>query len=196
MDIGGLKLGHTDDHGLITSHWNPKPGDVCLDIGTGPGAWTVCAVAAGAVCYGFSPDLGHLNETAARLVENGLAGGVLLPLAMWSHTGLCGLNTGCVGGRLDEGGDHKKVPVITMDDFAERFNLQRLDHVNIDAEWAECHILRSAKKTLGRFGPKIIIEVHPGNSAEEVQRLLLEANPGYVFDSVSSSFVIAHTGGA
>lgn len=193
-----MELGHTDDTGLIANHWNPKPGDTCIDVGTGPGAWTVTAVSKGAICYGLTPDLDNLRETAMYLIKNNLVGGVLLPLAMWSHTGKSCLDRSVAGGRLAREnsqpiGEGEEVPTITMDDLVERFNIQNLTHVNLDAEWAEVQILQHAQETLKRFGPKIIVEVHPGNSAQEVVNLLKQARPDYIFDS-TSSFVIAHTG--
>src|SRR5271157_2040622 len=50
---------------------------------------------------------------------------------------------------------------VTADDFCETENLRRLDFVKIDVDGHEYPVLRGFRRSLGRFRPRILIELAP-----------------------------------
>jgi FkbM family methyltransferase len=65
------------------------------------------------------------------------------------------------------------VPAISLDDFAKKENLQRLDFIKIDTDGHEYEVLQGGKEAISRFRPKIIFEIG--------LYLLDEKNIGYDF---------------
>ena len=51
-----------------------------------------------------------------------------------------------------------EVELVTLPEIVDRFDLQRLDFVKIDAEGHELEIVRGALPALARFGPAMLIE--------------------------------------
>ena len=73
------------------------------------------------------------------------------------------------------------VDIITIDDFVEKNNVERVDYIKADIEGAERDMLRGAMKTLRKFAPKIsICEYHLKDDPEVLESLILEANPNYI----------------
>ena len=48
---------------------------------------------------------------------------------------------------------------VSLDDFCEKNELQRLDFIKIDTDGHELEVLKGAKKTISRFNPVIIFEI-------------------------------------
>jgi Methyltransferase FkbM domain len=65
---------------------------------------------------------------------------------------------------LDEPGGSRRateVPVTTIDNFASRFSVPRIDLMKIDIEGNELHALRGAQKVIECDHPAIIMELNP-----------------------------------
>jgi hypothetical protein len=83
------------------------------------------------------------------------------------------------------------VQAMTLDTFARRHGVERLDLVKVDVEGAETRVLRGGRETLERFRPKIMIEFFPEglerlhSSADELLGLIHEF--GYDAFSVTGS---------
>jgi FkbM family methyltransferase len=53
------------------------------------------------------------------------------------------------------------VPMITLDDLAKQFSLDRIDFIKIDVEGYEFHILKSSLDLINRFGSLVLVELNP-----------------------------------
>jgi len=80
------------------------------------------------------------------------------------------------------------VPIDTLDRYAARANLKRLDVLKIDVEGSELAVLRGATRTLTELRPRIIIEVNEttsragGYAATEILDLITRR--GYVVHNI------------
>lgn len=72
---------------------------------------------------------------------------------------------------------------VTLDALVREMGLERVDWMKIDVDGHELDVLRGAREVLGRFHPRIIMELspycHPGTGFEELVGLLAAA--GYAF---------------
>ncbi|MAB09403.1 FkbM family methyltransferase [Hyphomonas sp.] len=57
--------------------------------------------------------------------------------------------------------DRQQTPVICLDSIVSRFDLDKLDFIRCDIEGAECLMIAGGKKTIERFFPTFLIEIHP-----------------------------------
>jgi FkbM family methyltransferase len=83
-----------------------------------------------------------------------------------------------------------RVPLVTLDHYAETANLDRVDVILIDAEGADFEILKGASSLLARFQPKVIAEVHHLESFDGSEEALREymAQFGYVAQALQGEF--------
>lgn len=154
------------DAPTIRKYWTPNLGDICFDVGGGPGSWALAAVNRGAFCYVFEPgehaiqkivQAGHLHKLPCCILPFGLldkSGEALFYNGSFHNPGVSAIPT----------------PVMSMDDFAAWAHLPRLDFINMDAEGSELRIVQGGKNTITKFHPKIIIEVHQNVSRDDLRR--------------------------
>jgi len=71
---------------------------------------------------------------------------------------------------------------ITIDDFVEKYNIQKLDFIKADIEGAEPYAIKGAIKTLTRFKPKLAFCIYHGmNDFTGIIRQINELGLGYKF---------------
>jgi len=69
---------------------------------------------------------------------------------------------------------------ITIDDFVERNNIQRVDFIKMDIEGAEMLALEGARKTLAKFRPKLAIAIyHSFDDFANIPNWILDLDLGY-----------------
>jgi len=54
-----------------------------------------------------------------------------------------------------------KVPVSTLDSLLVPYNLPSVDLVRMDLEGYEVVVIEGMKRTLEKYGPRLLVEVHP-----------------------------------
>ena len=177
------------DAEVMKQHWNVKPGDVCFDVGCGPGHWAMTAAHLGGVVFAFDPSLHALKETMAGALAHGLSFCVV-PCGLWDDGGKLPFS----GNSFGDCNSSFQARVMTMDEFVSTLNLDRLDFVNMDAEGSELRIVRGGRRTISRLRPKLVIEVHGNVDRGELKNEISGLAPyEFIDDGV---FVIAKVGGS
>jgi len=167
------------DWDVMFRHLKLSFGSVFVDAGCGPGAWTLVALAKGAITYSFDPKPNAVDILKRQIVLNGFIRGTIIQAGLWKTPGMLpfGVNS------------FKDPPVgkayaITLDEFFIG-KIDRLELINMDVEWCELEALEGARQVLKRFHPKLIIEVHQGISMDAVEKEI----------SLAGSYSFAREGG-
>jgi FkbM family methyltransferase len=184
----------SDDAEIIEKHWQVKRDQVCLDVGCGPGAWSLVALALGAYTFSFDPKPECVKLLTEQMLLNGFSRGAVLPFGLWSQTGTLPFSNASFIPGFERSPMNASRAVTTLDDFSG--TLDRVDHVVIDAEASEVEILKGSQKTIRKFSPKIVVEVHLGVPENAVMNEILKSGKKYLFQLVRKSnnengFIIA-----
>lgn len=150
-----------------------RPGDVVLDVGACEGTFALDAIHRGAaLAYCIEPYplmADALRLTAAR---HGLTDRLLVrDLALSDDEGpvhfltnpdnpTTGLLAAHATGQESPAAETRRVEALSLDAWAERETLTRLDFVKIDAEGADAAIIRGGRETLRRFRPDIAVTTY------------------------------------
>ena len=113
-----------------------------------------------------------LNQTRAVVVHNLAVSdreGYAALVETQGHSGAAYLTAG------------HDVEVVSLDQFCERYHIDRVDVIKVDAEGSEFAILRGAADTLSRFRPKLLMELNTpaldrqGAASKDVLSLLMSS---------------------
>lgn len=170
-------------------HVSLSLGDIVIDCGANVGVFSCVAAAKGCIVHAFEPNEHIYN----MLLENQKLNKNILPhkcalsnfigeslfyenpMAIDADLGTSTLMQGRCTGYTET-----KVECITLDDFAERNKLPRVDFIKADIEGAERQMLKGAKRILKEFAPKLALcTYHLPDDPEVMEQLILEANPRY-----------------
>lgn len=157
----GLDRSHLISHGFtyFLDEVDIKQGDIVLDIGAGPGDFSIiCAIRGAQNVFAFEPESENAKpiEEIKRINNANIS---IIPL-------FCDDNT------FD-----KK---ITIDDFVKREGLTRIDFIKMDIEGAEPSALKGAQTTLERFSPKLsICTYHNVGDDKKIKDLIIKYNKNY-----------------
>lgn len=161
------------DQLIMERHWKPKPGDLCLDIGCGPGTWSYVAAARGAhvIAYDPKPEVIQIVREQAEL--NGWSNLITaVQAAVWKKSGSIGFGTNSC-----KEAPTRLVDAVSIDD---EFSVRKgPDFMNVDAEWSDVEVLEGAVKTIARCSPKIILEVHDRSTVPALECLIRDADTRY-----------------
>lgn len=162
-----------------------KPGMAVIDIGAHTGYYTLIfakCVGAGGRVFSFEPLPGNFALLQKNVELNHLQNVRLHNQAVFSRTQGITItvsddqpNPG--GGSMygERGVKQYDVDAVSLDDFCEKSALQP-DILKMDVEGAEYDVLIGARKTIARYQPKLLIELHhfDGNlAAHPVPDLLI-----------------------
>jgi FkbM family methyltransferase len=150
-----------------------KSGGIVLDMGAYAGITSIIfgrIVSHEGKVYAFEPDPQnyaciHENIKIAR-AAGGLENIKVIEKAVWENSlGLEFSSEGAMGSSATEivglaRGNILKVPSISIADFCEINDIQKLDFIKMDIEGGEVKVLESAKEILAKLRPKMIIEPH------------------------------------
>jgi FkbM family methyltransferase len=143
-------------------YWQPKAGDVCIDIGAFHGSYTLPALAAGATVYAIDGRIEPLKVLIHRAAEFGISDRLLSAFAAisngepYSAEHVEAIATGPKPSR-------QMIPNadwVTLDSLVEAMDVDRLDWIKVDVEGGEVGVLEGAEETLRRFSPRLLIEDH------------------------------------
>jgi FkbM family methyltransferase len=158
-----------------------KEGDIVIDAGASFGEFCAYAAFKGAVSYAFEP-VGDRYKQLCKTAE--LNNGKIIPVNK-GLSGICGeafISTGGISPSLvlASGTSKEKIALTTLDDFAEKNQITKIDFIKSDIEGAERDMLRGAVNVLKKFAPKLSISAyHLPDDPEVLEKIILEANPDY-----------------
>jgi FkbM family methyltransferase len=159
-----------------------RPGMVVIDVGANIGMYTMLAARAvgpGGRVFGFEPVPHVYQRLTGNLAVSGITNATPHRIALSDTTGTASFYLG----RNDSMGSLYRaqtaaaieVPTETLDGFLERNGVERVDAMKIDAEGAEMHIVRGARRLLGRTDRPLLFVEHndtalraAGSSAQEL----------------------------
>jgi FkbM family methyltransferase len=164
---------HRDLQPLLTPY---VPADaVVLDVGAHAGQFAklFAAMAPAGRVYAFEPSAYALSILRPALQLNGRSNVTVVQAGLSDAAGELVLHTpvkprGSLGfgvAHLGEGADEgaswdQRVPLLTLDAFAAREALTRLDFIKVDIEGWEMRALAGGEATLRRFRPALFLEVN------------------------------------
>ncbi|MDR2772967.1 MAG: FkbM family methyltransferase [Elusimicrobiota bacterium] len=77
-------------------------------------------------------------------------------------------------------GEVEKIQITSLDNFANKQNLKRVDFIKSDIEGAERDMLKGARNVLKEFAPKLALSTyHLPDDPEVMEALIKDANPSY-----------------
>jgi FkbM family methyltransferase len=166
-----------------------RAGDTVIDCGAHVGVFTKYALRRGAGrVVAVEPDPTNLACLEANLSEEIAAGKVsVVEAGVWkerTHLALSHLDEdsaqdtffpGLPGAKEIEG-----VLVLPLDEIVDELKLDRVDFIKMDIEGSEREALQGARKTLGRFRPRMAIcTYHIGDDIVVIPRIVKDLNPLY-----------------
>lgn len=148
---------------FLMSHF--KENKIFVDAGANVGGYSVRAASWGMKVYAFEPNPHNIALLRRNIEINNLSVNVL-PYALGSRPGKARLSPNGGVSRItkDEG---VEVEMRTLDSF----DLPGADLLKVDVEGYELEVLRGAKKTLEKFHPIVMIEMHYWAGAENEAEL-------------------------
>ena len=196
--VGGFGLRHLEFNGTndrleleFISH-NIEPGGVFLDVGANFGYYglSVAKMYETARIYCFEPGPTAFECLTTNIRRNRLENVEAIQAAVLDDECDVRITTDTFGGdHLIEtsGRPYHEVQGFTLDGYADRTGLSRVDYVKIDVEGAELKVLRGAEQVIRRFSPIIQIETTDdfaerfGARSRDVFTFLTDLGLDYVF---------------
>ena len=204
----GEHLAFLSDEELTGAVYNRPPvavrqGDVVIDGGAHIGTFSRFAFNHGArKVIAFEPDPSNAECLKRNFEEElGDARMVLVQKALWDRSGVLNLMHGTHSGatKVSEatGLGEGLVPATTIDDALAELKLDRVDFIKLDIEGAERHAMAGAARTLGRFGPRMVLcTYHLPGDAVKITETVLRLRPSYwVFATFEQAYFYEEGGG-
>lgn len=178
-----------------------QPGDCVIDLGGNLGTSAISfsrAAGPGGRVFSFEPLTASLIERNLR--ANGISNVTVVPCAAGERSGEAEFT--CGAGLLDSSMVRPpsnairtiKVPVVSLDDYVEQQDLDRVDFIKMDIEGAEEQALLGARNVIERFRPRwSIASYHTDHEGDrqhpKLVRLLREF--GYRVEEVEQKRIFA-----
>ncbi|MGQ9866333.1 MAG: FkbM family methyltransferase [Pseudanabaenaceae cyanobacterium] len=144
-----------------------QPGMTAIDVGANAGVYAFSAARRGVRVLAIEPFAGCVDLLHQTKATNGFAAVEIVAAAASDRPGTLSLIVGesselnkvrPAGQDLTAHQQVMTVPAIALDDLLERFDLQQVDILKLDAEGHELAVLTGAQELLRRFRPVILYE--------------------------------------
>jgi FkbM family methyltransferase len=177
-----------------------KPASVCLDVGANVGLSTLALASLATTGWVFAvePDARTCRFLAHNVRTNGLSN-VTVDRYFIGLDGsrktffFCADNPACSPSmkpelvdrinRASERWDLLEVESVSIDNFVSSHGIEKLDFIKLDCEGADVEILGSARHTLERFRPAVVLEFN-----SFCLTTFARTNPADAIDTVLSTF--------
>ncbi len=174
-----------------------RPGDTVVDAGAN---WGVHALYLGKLVgregrvHAFEPHPQVVEELRWHVERNELKQVTIHACGLMDRAGeipfVLGENSKSshvIGTHDQSGGIQVIVPCFTLDEVMVRSGVTSLRLIKVDVEGAESLLLKGAEKTISRFRPHLVVELHNPEQDLEVARLLTGWN--YKIERVDGSAI-------
>jgi FkbM family methyltransferase len=158
--------------------------DIVADVGAWIGDFSAYAATKGAIVYAFEPVARNyelLTKTADLNAKKIIA--VKYGLGNNEEDMEINVNENNTAGSsmyLSKSRKKETIKITTLDKFAEKINIKKLDFIKADIEGGERYLLWGAKRTLKEFAPKLAIcTYHSPEDSELLEKIILDSNPRY-----------------
>ena len=166
----------------LVSSFEPRKGDVVIDLGAFIGDYTVYAAKKGAFVIAVEPASTNLRLLLCNILLNKVNGRVkVLKLAVGRARRYVNFpvesidfNPGTFSLYYVKNTwvRYEKVPVAALDDIITLTDTARVDIVKVDIEGAEEEVLQGASKLLSLYKPKFVFEIHSKKALRRILRKL------------------------
>ena len=171
-------------HAYETEYLKIAPGDIVLDLGACAGFYIARALQKKAdKIYAFEPHPKLMAGMEKSFEDEIIAGRVeLYPYAVSNKNDDAFLDDSgnyICESKLNKHGNNK-VKVRTLDSWALKENISKINFIKMDVEGEEMNTVRGAAGIIKRFKPILSIAVyHEYSNAQEIRELLLNIRPDY-----------------
>lgn len=190
-------FGQVVEHDQYHTVGNIGPGDVVIDVGASIGAWTWLAATCGAQVFAVEPNPQEVPSLLGLVRHHGLAAVTVSQLALGDEAGVIRFCPGKVsslakGQILTDDNPSRSLPrataeslaitvsMVTLDDYAFGWGLDRVDVIKVDTEGCERRVLLGAAETIRRLRPVLLMsEYHRPEDAVGLPALVHSIAEGY-----------------
>ncbi len=147
--------------------------EIILDIGANNGIYSLVSTAVNskAKTFSFEPNSLFIPTLKKNISVNNFQERMFpIQLAVGEKTGVCEIDD------YSELGKKIICETVSIDEFVEKENLNKVDLIKIDVELYEVYVIKGLLKTIEKYKPSIIIEVLNEDIAFELSELLDKFN--------------------
>ncbi|MBP9866826.1 MAG: FkbM family methyltransferase [Candidatus Pacebacteria bacterium] len=166
-----------------------KNGYTVIDAGAWVGDFSAYAAKKGAHVYAFEPSPFNINLLQKTIEFNKNTEGsiTIVPLGLGEKEEILDFyendeegNTGGNSFNIQKGNGNTKLKITTLDIWAQKNEIKKIDFIKSDIEGYERHLLRGATTILKEHEPVLsICTYHLPDDKEILKKIILEANPAY-----------------
>jgi FkbM family methyltransferase len=144
-----------------------KPGMVVFDIGANIGYHTfrfAQKVGRDGIVYAIEPTSWAIKKLTRNLQLNPLIQNIKLFQIAFSDTTTGIQNIQFQSSYRLDGKEQREIDnvlMISLDDFMDKFNVQKVDFIKLDVDGFEAKIFEGAQRTIIKFRPQILFEFNP-----------------------------------
>ncbi len=164
-------------------------GDIVIDAGANIGLFSLLAskkIGNKGKVLAFEPINEAKELLQQNIQENNLQNILIAPYALGDENKRVtfSLDEGLLGSSsvFKKGSKTEDVNQVTLDEYIDANNIQKIDFIKADIEGAERDFLKGAKKTIKKFKPKLAICIyHLPDDPKVIEELLSSFVPEYTF---------------
>jgi FkbM family methyltransferase len=197
----------TDDVDKLTHSYEPKvrellsplPSDIVIDVGANIGVhtvWLAQKVGPSGLIIAVEPEYNNFRILGLNKELNGLKNIVTIRTALGSFatTGKLTIPRPTLMGQastqpsaITSNSYSVGVSFETLDNLVFSQSIPAISTIKVDVEGAEVLVLQGARRTIEKFGPKLVIEVHGARNLSEIRVFLASMNMKIANETIATS---------
>ena len=159
-----------------------KESEIILDIGANNGIYALVASAMNneAKTFAFEPNSLYTPSLKNNININKYQNRLFpIELAVGETTGICEIDD------YSEAGKKIKCEAISIDEYVDKVNLQKIDLIKIDVESYEPYVIKGSLNSIEKYKPSILIEILSDKIADELYQILCKFD--YIFFNIDEN---------